>query len=142
MLIDVNLLLYAVDETSPHHAAASTWLLECFEGTQRVGLAWDTLGAFLRITTDARIFAEPLATDDAWGRVEAWLALDVVWTPLPGPRFADICRSLWADVQPRAKSVPDTLLAALAIEHGLVLNSADRGFRRFPGLRWEDPLAA
>jgi predicted nucleic acid-binding protein len=42
----------------------------------------------------------------------------------------------------RAKLVPDAHLAALAIEHGLTLCSADGDFARFPGLRWLNPFAA
>ena len=35
----------------------------------------------------------------------------------------------------------DNVAAALAIEHGLVLCSTNGDFARFPGLRWENPLA-
>jgi predicted nucleic acid-binding protein len=41
----------------------------------------------------------------------------------------------------RANLVRDAHLAALAIEHGLVLTSTDGDFARFPGLRFENPLA-
>jgi predicted nucleic acid-binding protein len=36
----------------------------------------------------------------------------------------------------------DVEIAALAIQHGLVLASHDHGFRRFSGLRVVDPLEA
>jgi hypothetical protein len=38
------------------------------------------------------------------------------------------------------KQVPDAHLAALAIENGLMLSSADSDFARFPELRFENPV--
>lgn len=38
--------------------------------------------------------------------------------------------------------IPDAQLAALAIEHGLTVISADTDFARFPGVRWENPFGA
>jgi predicted nucleic acid-binding protein len=36
--------------------------------------------------------------------------------------------------------VSDAEIAAITIEHGGVLHTADRDFARFPGLRWKNPL--
>lgn len=48
---------------------------------------------------------------------------------------------LIARVSPTANLIPDAQLAALAIDHGCGLASTDGDFARFPGLRWENPLA-
>ena len=142
MLVDANLLLYAVNEDSEQHDGARQWLSQQLNGPQRVGLPWQTLGAFLRIATHPRAFAPPLTPREAWQRVEDWLAAAPAWIPVPGPRHAEIVRDLIARHDVRGNLITDTLLAALAIEHGLVLHSTDGDFARFARLRWVNPLAA
>jgi len=141
VLIDANLLLYAVDRESPFHSSAKSWLLEQLGGRQRVGLPWQSLGAFLRIATTPLGSAQALAPEAAWERVSEWLDCDVVWIPAPGERHAEILGNLIARHQVRANLVPDAQLAALAIEHGLTICSADTDFARFTEVRWENPLA-
>lgn len=87
-LIDANLLLYATDEASPFHSAASGWLTRTLNGVDRVGIPWQSLGAFLRISTDRR-HPRPRTPTEAWGQVHDWLAADTAWTPSPGPRHAE-----------------------------------------------------
>jgi len=72
----------------------------------------------------------------------SWLGCDVVWIPQPTERHADILGQLLALPGIRAELVPDAHLATLAIEHGLILCSTDGDFARFPGLRWQNPIAA
>ena len=140
MLVDANLLLYAVNRSATHHEAAAAWLSEQLNGPRRVGLPWQSLGAFLRIATHPRAFASPLAPATAWERVADWLAAPTVWHPEPGPRHADVLGRLVARHDIRGNLVPDAQLAALAIEHGLELCSADTDFVRFPEIRWANPL--
>jgi len=59
MLIDANLLLYAVGERSLHHRRARNWLVESMIGPRRVGLPWLSLAAFLRISTNPRRTGAP-----------------------------------------------------------------------------------
>jgi toxin-antitoxin system PIN domain toxin len=140
MLVDANLLLYAVHEGAERHEAAAAWLTEQLNGSRRIGIPWSSLGAFLRIATHPRAFPRPLSPTTAWERVTDWLAAPVVWTPGPGPEHARILGELFASHGARGNLVPDAMLAALAIEHGLTLCSNDTDFARFPELRWEDPL--
>jgi hypothetical protein len=142
MLVDANILLFAVDEASPFHTAAAGWLADRLNGPRRVGLAWQTLGAFLRISTHPRAAEHPLSPDEAWSYVEEWLAAEVVWVPGPTERHAGVLGSLVAAYQLRGNLVSDAQLAALAIEHGLTLCSADTDFARFREIRWENPLQA
>ena len=141
MLVDGNLLLYAVDEASPHHRAASDWLTAALNGHQRVGLPWLSLGAFLRITTSARATHSPLSAAEAWSYVREWLACDLAWIPSPTDRHADVLGSLIERYDLGANLIRDARLAALAVEHGLDLYSVDTDFARFSEIRWVNPLS-
>lgn len=140
MLVDANLLLYATDTRSPHHDAAARWWVDTLGGDRRVGIAWQTLGAFVRIVTHPRVTARPLDGTAAWTLVDNWLSADVVWIPPAGERTASILGRMLADPTITANLVPDAMLAALAIEHGLTVMTADTDFGRFPDVRAENPL--
>jgi uncharacterized protein len=141
MLIDANLLVFAVHEESPFHIKARDWLNDQLNGEQRIGIPWLSLGAFLRVITNQRIIEHALDPAAAWQRVEDWLADDLVWTPDPTPRHAHVLGGLVKRYQPRGNLIPDVLLAALAIEHGVEVCSADTDFARFTEVRWCNPLA-
>ena len=140
MLVDANLLIYAVDRSSPHHDRSRAWLTEVLDGDHRVGLPWQTLGAFLRITTHPRISARPLSAEQAWSCIDGWLDLELTWIPEPGPGYGRILRRLIHTAHPTGNLVPDAMLAALAIEHGAAVCSADGDFARFGDLTWFNPL--
>jgi hypothetical protein len=141
MLADANLLLYAVDERSPHHAPARDWLTEALNGDRRVGLPWLSLAAFVRISTNPRASEQPLAPGDAWRHVEDWLACPPAWVPNPTPRHANLLGALIRRYELRANMITDAQIAVLAIEHGLTVYSADTDFARFSEIRWVDPTA-
>jgi toxin-antitoxin system PIN domain toxin len=141
MLVDANLLLFAVDEDSPFHRVAVHWLTEQLNGARRVGLPWQSLIAFVRISTHPRAARAPLPPDQAWARVQDWLASPVAWVPTPTEHHAEVLGGLLTRHQLRGNLVPDAHLAALAVEHGLALASADTDFARFRELRWVNPLA-
>jgi len=140
MLVDANLLLYAADERSPRNRAASEWITEQLNGPRRVGLPWQSLAAFLRISTHPRALAGPLAPADAWRQVEEWLAAPAAWVPEPGPGHAQLLGDLIVRHEVAGNLVPDAQLAALALEHGLTVCSADTDFARFGEIRWRNPL--
>lgn len=140
ILVDANLLLYAVNPAAERHAAARDWLDDRLAGPAKVGLPWPSLLAFLRIATHPRVFSPPAPVGAAWSIVEHWLAAETAWVPGPTDRHAEVLGALLEQTG-GADLVPDAHLAALAIEHGLVLCSTDRDFARFDGLRWTDPLA-
>ncbi|MGH2809359.1 MAG: TA system VapC family ribonuclease toxin, partial [Actinomycetota bacterium] len=110
-------------------------------GDRRVGMPWQSLGAFLRISTHPRASANPLSPQEAWEKVKVWLGSDTVWIPSPTRRYAGILGSLIERYQLRGNLVSDAQLAALAIEHGLKVISADTDFARFTEIEWENPLA-
>lgn len=139
MIVDANVLLYAVDERAPFHDSARIWLESAMGGPGRVGLPWVTLTAFQRIITHPRVTAAPLAAEQAWSHIEDWLDVDGVWIPVPGPRHRNILGELVVGGDLRGNLVPDAHLAALAIEYGVGICSFDTDFARFDGLRWERP---
>ena len=141
MLVDANLLLFAVDRRSRWHEQARSWMDDVLNGTQRVGLPWQSLAAFLRIVTHPRVSELPLQPDEAWGHVEAWLGAPAAWIPQPTAAHADVLGSLIRSYQLRANMVSDAQLAAVAIEHGLTIYSADTDFARFKEIRWQNPVA-
>jgi toxin-antitoxin system PIN domain toxin len=142
ILVDANLLLYAANRAAPEHEHTRTWLDGHLNGSARVGLPWPSLLAFVRIATNPAIVRRPVTPSDAWRQVKEWLARDVVWIPVPTPQHAEVLEDLIAIPALTSRLVPDAHLAALAIEHGLTLCSTDGDFARFPGLKWENPLAA
>jgi len=141
MLLDANLLLYAVHERAEQHERASASITEKLNGAMRVGFPWQSITAFLRIATHPRAFQRPLHADTAWERVADWLAGPVSWIPQPGPEYQRIFGELIRAHGLRGNLIPDAALAALAIEHGVALISTDTDFARFRGLRWENPLS-
>lgn len=138
---DVNLLLYAVDAAAPRHEQARNWLEETLSGTEEVGWAWAVVLGFLRVSTNAAVFEEPLATADAFAHLEDWLAVPVAAPLVPGPDHVALVRRLLEPLGVAGNLTSDAHLAALAIEHGAELCSSDNDFARFDGLRWSDPLA-
>lgn len=141
MLVDANLLLYAVDSSSTFHRAASTWLESVLNGAQRVALPWQSLTAFLRISTHPRAWDHPLDPPTAADLVADWLHVSTVWIPEPGPGYAEILLGLLSRYQVRGNLVTDAQLAALAIEHGLTIYSADTDFARFTEMTWVNPIS-
>jgi toxin-antitoxin system PIN domain toxin len=140
MLLDANVLIYAVDEHAALHETAVAWLTQQLNGTQRVGVPWQSVGAFLRIATHPRVFEKPLAPATAYDRVTDWLSAPVAWIPQPGPEYHRVLGQLITVYNAGGNLIPDAMLAALAIEHGVTLYSTDTDFARFKGLRWENPL--
>jgi len=141
ILVDANLLICAYIPSVPPHTAAAEWLEARMNEPGRVGLPWASLFAFLRLVSNPKIFEEAVSIPEAWDRVREWLALEVVWTPLPTNRHAEILGDLLERYCTESDLVSDAHLAALAIEHGLTLCTTDGDFARFPGLKWENPLA-
>lgn len=140
-LLDVNLLLYAVNRDSPRHAAAKPWLERALTGDEPVGFAWSVILAFIRISTNARIMSKPLRSEQAVSIVDEWLSLPAVTLVSPGDEHWRIIRGLLNDAGAAGNLASDAHLAALAIETGADLCSTDTDFARFPKVRWTNPLA-
>lgn len=141
-LLDVNVLVYAYDADFARHDTARAWVESAMNGPPRtVGLPWPTVLGYLRIVTNRRIYDRPASAAQAWDRVEEWLELPSCWIPEPGPRHRTNLGELISAVGATGGVVPDAHLAALARDHGLTVISTDSDFAKYPGVRWEDPLA-
>jgi toxin-antitoxin system PIN domain toxin len=141
VLVDANILLYAVDEASPFQRSASDWLTAQLNGPRRVGFPWQSLVAFIRISTHERASAHPLTPEQAVGFIADWLEPEVSWIPVEGPGHGRILSDLITRYQLRGSVVSDAHLAALAIEHGLEICSHDSDFARFKEVRWVNPVS-
>jgi uncharacterized protein len=141
-LPDVNLLVSAVDESSPRHEPARAWVEDRLSGTETFALAWVVLLAFIRLTTSSRVFQSPLTTRHALDLVDGWLAQPCATVVHPTSRHAAVLGELLEPLGTAGNLTTDAHLAALAIEHGAELCSTDMDFSRFTGLRWTNPLEA
>lgn len=138
-LVDANVLLYAVNETSPQHEASVGWLDDALDGNDDVGFSWNVLLAFIRIVTSSRILPRPLSAEDAMAQVHDWLAAPSAHVLQPGERHAMILERLLVASGSAGNLVNDAHLAALAIEHRAGVVSFDADFARFEGVRAKRP---
>jgi len=137
---DINLLLYAYDSDSPFHSRAAKWWQGCLSGTEPVGLAQVVVFGFVRIGTNGRVFRHPLTPVEAAEYVRAWQAQPAVQMLDPGPDHVARVLQLLETLGTGGNLVTDAQLAAIAIEYGAVLHTADADFLRFRGLRWFNPI--
>lgn len=140
-ILDLNLLLYAIDERSPQHEKARPWFEETLSSTEEVGFPWIVLLGFLRISTNPAILEQPLGPEEALDYIDGWLGQPSATVLHPTERHAVQLRELLRPLGTAGNLTSDAHLAALAIEHGAELCSADTDFARFAGLRWHNPLA-
>jgi toxin-antitoxin system PIN domain toxin len=141
MLIDANLLIYAVNRDLPQHAAARSWLEDTFSQSEPVGLPWVVILAFLRLCTNPRVFTSPMSVERAIAYIDEWLALPAVSVVGPGLQHWSIFSTLLTQTGTAGNLTTDAHIAALAVESGCGIYSADNDFRRFPGVRHINPLA-
>jgi toxin-antitoxin system PIN domain toxin len=141
ILLDVNVLVYAHREDASDHKQYRAFLEDAINGREAFGVADIVLSGYLRVVTHPRVFVKPTPLASALNFVESIRTAVNCVVIAPGPRhwgiFADLCRH----VAVRGNLVPDAFLAALSIETGSEWITTDRGFARFPGLRWRHPLS-
>ena len=141
ILLDANLLIYAVDADSPHHGRARRWLEHLLSSDTAVGLPWIVVLAFVRITTRPGVLRQQLSAEQATAFVDQWLDQPYVELIGPGPSHWPLLKQLLREVGAAGNLTTDAHLAALAIEGGAELASTDHDFRRFAGVRLINPLA-
>lgn len=136
-LPDANILIYASDSSSRHHAAARAWMEGSLSGAETVGFALIVLLAFIRIGTSPRVMASPLAVHEAFEQVHEWIDQPRAAVVHPGPRHWRIYEDLLGEAGTAGNLATDAHLAALAIEHRARLASFDGDFHRFRALDLE-----
>lgn len=142
ILLDVNLLIYAVDADSPQHGVARRWLEQLLSSDTAVGLPWIVILGFLRMTTRPGVLQRRLSSEQALGFIDEWLEQPYVEIVNPGPAHWPLLKKLLHEAGAAGNLTSDAHLAALAIEHGCELASSDNDFRRFAGVRLVNPFAA
>ena len=144
MLVDTDLLIYATFVNIPEHERCRSWLQEQLaRGEGAIVLCWPVAYAFARLITSSRVFGQyAVSVADGWLAVQAYLTHPGVRLVTPAAGHQVIAAELAQTPGLRSDDIPDIEIAALAVEHGLILASHDRGFRRFSGLRVMDPLEA
>jgi toxin-antitoxin system PIN domain toxin len=139
VIVDANVLLYAVDRASSHHEQSRSWLDASLAGGEAVGFAWIVLLAFIRVGTNPAILPNAMTADEAASQIEAWLGAPAPVISEPTSRHAALLRGLLRDTGTAGNLVTDAHLAALAVEHGADVVSFDRDFGRFPQVRHRLP---
>ena len=140
VLPDVNVLVYAHREDSPHHAGCRKWVEAVVNGNESFGLSELVLSGFVRVVTHPKVFTQPSPLADALEFTEQLRGRPNCVPVAPGRRHWEIFRQLCAEAGAKGNLVPDAYLAAMAIEAGCEWVTTDRDFSRFKGLRWRHPL--
>ena len=140
ILVDVNLLIYAVNRDAPDHRKAKRWFESVVSGGESIGIAWIVVLAFLRVTTRQGILQNPLKQEAALGYMDEWLALPNVELVVPGDAHWRILSGLLRSSGTLGNLTSDAHLAALALENGADIYSADYDFQRFAGVNHINPL--
>lgn len=138
-LIDANILLYAKIDSFKHHAKALEWLDTTINSGIRVGIPWESINAFIRISTNHKIIENPLSTSAAWQQIKEWLDLTNLWIPVPTEDHIRILDQLIKYCEGTSGLIHDAHLASIALSHGLKVVSSDADFARFPNVIWENP---
>jgi toxin-antitoxin system PIN domain toxin len=138
-VVDVNVLLYAVNPDADHHQRSRRWLEAALRHPGSVGLTWAVLIGFVRLATHPGVWPEPLDAGDALDIVETFLVAPGATILEPTGRHLSVVRGLLAETGTAGNLTNDAHLAAIAIEHGAAVCTFDTDFGRFPGVRWHPP---
>lgn len=137
---DINILVYAHDESSKDHAAARQWWEDQLNGSHLISLSWVVVLGFIRLLTNPRIFNNPYAPQEILVVVGSWMDQPHVRMVHPPHTHFQCLAGLIEHIGTAGNLTTDAHLAAIAIERGLELQTTDADFTRFPGLKWKNPL--
>jgi toxin-antitoxin system PIN domain toxin len=131
IIVDTNVLLYAVNTRARQHEAAHRWLTAALSGTDTVGFCWPVILGFVRVSTHPAIMPKPLRVEDAFAAVDSWLAARNAVVVDPTVRHRHILRALLTRSGAAGNLVTAAHIAALAIGSGATVASFDKDFERF-----------
>ena len=137
---DVNLLVYAYCEGAPEHVPSRRWWEGLLNGQEGVGIPWSVTIGFIRIVSHPRLLERPVPAKEAIDCVKGWFLYTHVSPLIPGPEHLDFVEKLLTAAGAGGNLVPDSHIAALALEHNAEVHSNDSDFGRFSGLKWLNPL--
>ena len=137
---DLNLLVYAHNDETPHHSTARRWWESLVNGAERIGVPWIVSTGFVRLMTHPRVLVRPATPVEAVDYVGEWFRFPQVTTVNPGTEHLTFFRRNLVAAGVGGNLVTDAHIAALAMEYQAEVHSNDTDFSRFPGLRWRNPL--
>jgi hypothetical protein len=140
ILPDANLLLYSVNTDSPDHEAAFGWWKDLLHSSSPIGLYSGVAFAFVRLSTNRRVFTHPLTVDKAFAYINNWICFSSVnWVDA---EIGDlkVVESLLQAAGTGGNLVSDAQIAAAAIRLNGTVHGADADFGRFSGVKWFNPL--
>jgi toxin-antitoxin system PIN domain toxin len=140
ILPDVNVLILAHRDDQEDHEHVWSWLKREVNSERPFAIADVAVAGFIRIVTNPRIYSDPSSITDALGFVGGMMERPNCVPVSAGTRHWPIFQRVIVEANARGNLVPDAHLAAIAIEHGATIATRDRGFSRFPGLSWLDPV--
>ncbi len=138
-VVDANVLIYAVNEDSPHHRDSKRWLELALNGADTAGFTWNAMLAFLRLTTHPSVFPNPLSLDEATEQLRQWLSSPNAKILEPGSTHLATLATLLNEAGVGGNLTNDAHLAAIAVENRAALATFDNDFSRFPGVSWASP---
>ena len=140
--VDTNILLYAANSTSESFETAYSLVERLARGPELLYVFWPVAMGFLRLATNTAVTDEPLSPAEALDSLRDLVERPHVRTPGEAPGFLAAYRET-ASSGTRGKDVTDAHIAALMRQHGVgKIYTRDRDFRRFDGIRVEDPFAS
>ena len=139
-LVDVNILLYAINRGDPRHNSILQWWQAALDDQEPIGIAWLVGLGFLRISANSKALSKSWTFADAMRQLHEWLAYDNVQIVQESERHWTILKGLLERPGMSGKLTMDAHLAAIAIGTGATLVSCDTDFAKFPGLHWQNPL--
>ena len=137
---DANLILYAYDSESPFHQEAVRWWSSLLSNQTPVGLCSVVIFAFMRLSTHSRVFSNPLTMQEAKKLITSWIKRPNVRLLVPGSNHIESVCSLLEQAGTAGNLVTDAQIAALAMEYGATIHTADTDFARFTKVEWKNPL--
>ncbi len=142
ILLDANILLYVYIEELPQHGKVSQWFEDLLSTRdETVAVSWAVATAFLRIATNRRIFSVPTSIAEATDRLDELFANPMVMSVSPTDKHWSVYASILNEMNISGDVVMDAHIAAMAIEHGAAVASADKDFLRFSNyINIIDPL--
>lgn len=135
------MLVFAHHEDSQFHADARRWWEDLINGSELIGLPWLVVTGFVRVSTNIKMLDQPTTPELAVEAVNDWFRYPQVFPLNPGSNHMTFLADALAAIGTGGNRVPDAHIAALAVEYEAEVHTHDRGFARFPGLRWRNPIA-
>lgn len=142
VVVDANLLIYAFDRNGKAHTKARRWLEQVLTSDDVLAVPMLAMTALLRASTHHSLDNIPERLEDAIGFIDDLLAMPNVRVLHTDAAHWNELKRVVAESGVAGRSITDAQFAALTIQHHGTFYSSDKHFRRFPRLRWVNPLSS